>query len=80
MVECVDLLLSHAGGITCLLTQASIYDFQPWVLNGVVEPPYNPLTISQTCVRFNDIDNVGKTGRHFTFLRDASASCIQSAR
>lgn len=61
-------------------TQASIYDFQPWVLNGVVEPPYNPLTISQTCVRFNDIDNVGKTGRHFTVLRDASASCIQSAR
>lgn len=49
-------------------TQASIYDFQPWVLNRVVEPPYNPLTISQTCVRFNDIDNVGKTGRHFTFF------------
>ncbi len=49
-------------------TQASIYDFQPWVLNGVVEPPHNPLTISQTCVRFNDIDNVGKTGRHLTFF------------
>ena len=49
-------------------TQASIYDFQPWVLNKVVEPPFNPLTISQTCVRFNDIDNVGKTGRHFTFF------------
>lgn len=49
-------------------TQASIYDFQPWVLNGVVEPPANPLTISQTCVRFNDIDNVGVTGRHFTFF------------
>lgn len=49
-------------------TQASIYDFQPWVLNGVVEPPFNPLTISQTCVRFNDIDNVGKTGRHLTFF------------
>ncbi|MDD1756489.1 MAG: alanine--tRNA ligase-related protein, partial [Methanomassiliicoccales archaeon] len=39
-------------------TQASIYDFQPWVLNEVIEPPGNPLTISQTCVRFNDIDNV----------------------
>ena len=49
-------------------TQASIYDFQPWVLNEVIEPPGNPLTISQTCVRFNDIDNVGKTGRHFTFF------------
>ena len=49
-------------------TQASIYDFQPWVINGVIEPPANPLTISQTCVRFNDIDNVGKTGRHLTFF------------
>ncbi|MDD1769464.1 MAG: alanine--tRNA ligase [Methanomassiliicoccales archaeon] len=49
-------------------TQASIYDFQPWVLNEVIEPPGNPLTISQTCVRFNDIDNVGKTGRHLTFF------------
>lgn len=49
-------------------TQASIYDFQPHVLNGSVEPPANPLTISQPCVRFNDIDNVGKTGRHFTMF------------
>ena len=49
-------------------TQASIYDFQPWVINRTVEPPANPLTISQTCVRFNDIDNVGKTGRHFTMF------------
>jgi len=49
-------------------TQASIYDFQPYVLNGDVEPPANPLTISQICVRFNDIDNVGKTGRHFTMF------------
>lgn len=49
-------------------TQASIYCFQPWVLLGVVKPPANPLTISQTCVRFNDIDNVGKTGRHFTMF------------
>jgi alanyl-tRNA synthetase len=53
-------------------TQASIYDFQPWVLNEVIEPPGNPLTISQTCVRFNDIDNVGKTGRHFTFFEMAA--------
>ncbi len=45
---------------------ASISCFQPWVLNGTVEPPANPLTMSQTSLRFNDIDNVGKTGRHFT--------------
>jgi alanyl-tRNA synthetase len=49
-------------------TQASIYDFQPWVINGVSEPPANPLIVSQTCARFNDIDNVGKTGRHYTMF------------
>jgi alanyl-tRNA synthetase len=49
-------------------TQASIYNFQPWVIEGFVAPPANPLTISQPCVRFNDIDNVGKTGRHFTMF------------
>jgi len=49
-------------------TQASIYPFQPWVINGDVEPPANPLAISQPCVRFTDIDNVGKTGRHFTLF------------
>jgi alanyl-tRNA synthetase len=49
-------------------TQASIYGFQPWVIQGVVDPPANPLAISQTCVRFNDIDNVGKTGSHLTMF------------
>jgi alanyl-tRNA synthetase len=49
-------------------TQASIYDFQPWVINGVVDPPANPLAISQTCIRFNDIDNVGRTGSHLTMF------------
>ncbi|MHA1912556.1 MAG: alanine--tRNA ligase [Candidatus Kariarchaeaceae archaeon] len=51
-------------------TIASIADFQPWVLSGVVDPPANPLTVPQPCVRFggdfNDLDNIGKTGRHFT--------------
>ncbi|MCJ2532982.1 MAG: alanine--tRNA ligase, partial [Candidatus Thermoplasmatota archaeon] len=46
----------------------SIYGFQPWVIQGVVDPPANPLGISQTCVRFNDIDNVGKTGSHLTMF------------
>ena len=49
-------------------TQASIYGFQPWVVKGLVDPPANPLGISQTCVRFNDIDNVGRTGSHFTMF------------
>ncbi len=47
-------------------TNASIYAFQPYVVNGEVEPPANPLIIPQACVRFNDIDNVGITGRHYT--------------
>ncbi len=47
---------------------ASIADFQPWVLNGVAQPPANPLVVSQPCIRFNDLDNVGKTGRHLTLF------------
>ncbi|MFB6155927.1 MAG: alanine--tRNA ligase-related protein, partial [Haloferacaceae archaeon] len=45
-----------------LLTQASIYDFQPLVTSGQTPPPANPLCISQPCIRMQDIDNVGKTG------------------
>jgi len=47
-----------------LLTQASIYDFQPHVTSGESPPPANPLVVSQPCIRMQDIDNVGKTGRH----------------
>ena len=46
--------------------QASIYDFQPYVVSGEVQPPANPLTVPQFCLRFNDIDNVGITGAHNT--------------
>ncbi len=46
--------------------QASIYDFQPYVVRGEIEPPANPLVVPQFCLRFNDIDNVGITGRHYT--------------
>jgi alanine--tRNA ligase len=49
-------------------TQASIYDFQPWVTTGVLPPPANPLTISQPCVRFIDLDEVGRSGRHLTLF------------
>ncbi|MCL2115619.1 MAG: alanine--tRNA ligase [Methanobrevibacter sp.] len=48
------------------LVGASIYDFQPWVTSGMVEPPANPLTIAQPSIRLNDVDNVGRTGRHMT--------------
>ena len=46
--------------------QASIYDFQPYVVSGEVAPPANPLVIPQFCLRFNDIDNVGITGAHYS--------------
>ena len=50
------------------LTIASIADFQPWVTSGVVPPPANPLTISQPCIRLNDLDSVGRSGRHLTLF------------
>ena len=49
-------------------TQASIYDFQPWVTSGAIPPPANPLTISQPCLRFIDLEEVGRSGRHFTLF------------
>ena len=48
------------------LTIASIADFQPHVTSGMVEPPANPLTISQPCIRLTDVDAVGLSGRHLT--------------
>lgn len=47
-------------------TIASISDFQPYVVNGDLDPPYNPLIVPQPCIRFPDISNVGVTGRHYT--------------
>jgi len=48
------------------LTIASIANFQPFVTSGTVPPPANPLTISQPCIRLNDLDSVGRSGRHLT--------------
>lgn len=49
--------------------RASIYDFQPHVVSGAVAPPANPLIVPQICIRTNDIDNVGLSGRHYsTFI------------
>ena len=48
-------------------TIASIVDFQRIVENKVVfELPHNPLVVPQMCLRFNDIENVGMSGRHYT--------------
>jgi len=47
-------------------TIASINDFQPYVVNGELDPPANPLIVPQPCIRFPDIANVGVSGRHYT--------------
>lgn len=54
-------------------TIASIADFQPYVVEGVVKPPANPLVVPQPCIRFGgkgfcDVDNVGRTGRHLSLF------------
>jgi len=46
--------------------QASIYDFQPHVVSGAVKPPADMLVVPQYCLRFNEVENVGITGRHNT--------------
>jgi len=51
------------------LTDASIVDFQPYVTDGMIPPPANPLVVSQPCIRLVDLDNVGLTfGRHMSIF------------
>ena len=47
--------------------KSSIVDFQR-VMGGkvVFELPANPLVVPQMCLRFNDVENVGLSGRHYT--------------
>lgn len=45
---------------------AGINNFQPYVISGAVPPPADTTLEAQFCLRFNDIDNVGLTGRHYT--------------
>ncbi len=57
-----------------LVTIASIADFQPYVTAGISKPPANPLVVSQPCLRFEDINNVGLTaGRHLTIFEMGGA-------
>jgi len=56
------------------LVGASIFDFQPYVTDGIYPPPANPLVISQPCLRFTDLDNVGPTaGRHLVIFEMGGA-------
>ncbi|MEM3211819.1 MAG: alanine--tRNA ligase [Candidatus Micrarchaeaceae archaeon] len=58
-------------------TIAGIQDFQR-IENGVMgfEYPANPLLVPQMCLRFNDIENVGVTGRHFTSFMMANQTAF----
>src|SRR5438445_430123 len=56
------------------LVGASIYDFQPYVTEGTMPPPANPLVISQPCIRYTDVELVGPTGgRHMTIFEMGGA-------
>src|SRR6476661_10501932 len=61
-------------------TIASIVDFQR-LMNGkiVFEIPANPLVVPQMCLRFNDIENVGLTGRHYTSFCMIGQTCNADA-
>ncbi len=57
-------------------TIASIVDFQRIAENKVVfELPHNPLVVPQMCLRFNDIENVGVSGRHYTSFCMVGQTC-----
>jgi len=45
---------------------AGVNDFQPYVVAGEVEPPAPAVLEPQFCLRFQDMDSVGVTGRHYT--------------
>ncbi|MEM2980162.1 MAG: alanine--tRNA ligase-related protein, partial [Thermoproteota archaeon] len=63
------------------LTDASIVDFQPYVTDGIIPPPANPLVISQPCIRLVDVDMVGKTlGRHLTIFEMGGHHAFNSER
>src|SRR2546426_3902230 len=60
------------------LVGASIYDFQPYVTEGTMPPPANPLVISQPCIRFTDIEQVGAAGRHMSIFEMGGAHAFNS--
>lgn len=51
-----------------LLINAGMAPLKPY-FTGQEIPPRRRVTTCQKCVRTGDIDNVGKTARHLTFLK-----------
>ena len=61
-------------------TIASIVDFQRIMNNKVIfELPSNPLVVPQICLRFNDVENVGVSGRHYTSFCMIGQTCNADA-
>eukprot|EP00767_Chilomastix_cuspidata_P004430 gnl/Chilomastix_cuspidata/457.p1 GENE.gnl/Chilomastix_cuspidata/457~~gnl/Chilomastix_cuspidata/457.p1 ORF type:complete len:1004 (+),score=405.29 gnl/Chilomastix_cuspidata/457:2829-5840(+) len=50
----------------CEFTAAGIQCYQPYCVTGEVAPPANPLIQTQFCFRFNDLDSIGLSGRHYS--------------
>ncbi|EEZ92474.1 MAG: Alanine--tRNA ligase [Candidatus Parvarchaeum acidiphilum ARMAN-4] len=60
--------------------EAAIDDFAPYVIKGIAEPPANPLVVPQICLRFNDINNVGLSGRHLTSFIMAEEAAFNTTK
>lgn len=58
----------------------SIYNFQPHVVSGEAEPPAEELVVPQPSLRFNDIDNVGVTGRHYVLHTHIGQTCFRDSK
>lgn len=58
------------------LNIASISNYQPHVTGGRIPPPANPLAVSQPCIRLNDVDSVGRSGRHLTQFEMMAHHCF----